>query len=247
MKRTLLAIFCVCVALLALGPRIALGADIFKCKQPNGVIAYQQAPCTKTEQQIAHSHFQRQPDAPIYSQPRPGSSARLPEGYVTNTSGQAAHGFSTNESAGSINTPLGCAGIGCSAHQRGDVTTRECVAPDGRHYYTTNACRTRFNVVDSQSRDWQNDTVEGVPGAVMVGPDRALDPSTGRYIQLQHSPVLQRAQDPGQRIDPDAACRQARLDAKLHPHDTAAAKRAGIVCSKGRGLWDQPPPDRGGR
>lgn len=217
----------------------ASAADLYVCKQSNGVKSYQDSPCAQSDKQVSHDTYTPH----VYAAPAPAAP-------VDETSQQRSYAVQQPAEPTPAQHPT-CAGIGCSAYQSGQVTTRQCVAPDGRRYYTTGECRTRVNVVGDSPRDWHHDTVQGVPDAVMVAPDLALDPTSGRYIQLQHSqleqPVYQRVQDPGRRIDPDTACQLARLDARAHPHDSAAAARAHDVCSKGRGLWDQAPPDRGSR
>lgn len=60
--------------LLAIGSCVC-AADVYVCKGPNGVMAYQQEPCPKTSQNVAHGTYQREPDAPQivdpYSQQQP--------------------------------------------------------------------------------------------------------------------------------------------------------------------------------
>lgn len=241
------------IPLLALGLLIftatsAHAADLYVCKQPNGVKAYQDKPCANSQAQISHDTYTPHVYAP--PAPTPPSDAAAAQSATPSAPPpwQATYGTSSSNNA-APDGDTSCQGIGCTAQQRGQVHTRECVAPSGRAYYTTAECKTRVNVVGQQPRDWQRDHVQGVPGAIMTGPDTALDPNTGRVIYLQHAPdhtpVYQRTQDAGARIAPADACQLARQDANAHPRDHAAARRAHNVCSKGRGLWDQAPPDRG--
>jgi hypothetical protein len=69
-------------------------------------------------------------------------------------------------------------------------------------------------------RNWQQDSVQGMPGAVMTGPDMALDPQTGRQHQLQHQPTTQ-IQRPSARVSDDASVvsrRDACEEAKAQGH-----------------------------
>lgn len=225
----------------------ATAADLYVCKQANGVKAYQDQPCAKTAKQISHDTYTPH----VYAPPAPTQPVN---DSVVGPGGAPPPWQATyDQPVATVPTPqvpvdTGCRGIGCTAQQRGEVHTQECVAPNGRAYYTTGACKTRVNIVGQQPRGWQTDHVEGVPGAIMTGPDTALDPYTGRVIQLEHvpdqTPVYQRARDAGASIPVADACALARQDAHAHPRDHAAARRANTVCNQGRGLWDQAPPDR---
>lgn len=221
----------------------ARAADLYVCKQPNGVKAYQDKPCAQNQVQLSHDTYTPH----VYAPPAPTQSFEY-----TGTPQATPNMSLPTMDAPPVPVPArdtSCQGIGCTAQQRGQVHTRECVSPSGRPYYTTADCKTRVDVVGQRPRDWHGDSVQGVPGAIMTGPDTALDPNTGNVIYLQHAPdhtpVYQRTQDAGARIAPADACQLARQDANAHPRDHAAARRAHNVCSTGRGLWDEAPPDRG--
>ena len=206
---------------------------------------FQQTPCPSTSKPIAHTKFQTAPDDPSPAQRSYGAPPPVQDASLTASPAYPAPQRDRHDAVGST----GCQGIGCTAHQRGEVQSTRCEAPDGRVYYVIGECRRRTIHVGDAPRDWQRDHVQGMPDAVMVGPDRAFDPRTGRTFQLQHapttSPVYVHTQDRGSRVDADAACREARTQAKLNPRNSRAAKRAHDVCSAGRGLWDQAPASGG--
>lgn len=222
----------------------AHAADIYACKDAHGHMTYQDTPCPQQSKTVGHNTYTPVPDAP-YSSPYARADAQPAAGSqrqtTTNVSGYSQAVLDAQ--------PAGCAGIGCSEHQSGQTRATQCTAPNGRAYYTTDTCTSRAQYVGTTSRDWRHDTVEGHPDAVMINRDEALDPRTGHIIQLDaaplNTPVYQTVRDAGRRIDSDAACAAARQDAHMHPRDAKAAKRAHEVCSAGRGLWDQAPPDRG--
>lgn len=221
----------------------AHAGDIYACKDARGNMAYQDKPCPTQAKTVGHGSYKPVPDAPYsspytqapavdQSQPSPGMQSTGTYGVPVNT-----------------RQPTTCAGIGCSQHASGRTAATQCTAPDGRVYYTTQSCTAQSHYVGTTSRDWHNDTVQGHPDAVMINRDEALDPRTGRVIQLDAAPlttpVYQHTHDVGQQVNSDAACQGARSDAHMHPRDAKAAKRVRDVCNAGRGLWDQAPPDHG--
>lgn len=222
----------------------AHAGNIYACKDAHGRAAYQDTPCPQRSKTVGHSTYTPVPDAP-YSSPYAQTTAQPAAGSQHQTVTDAS-GYSQSVTDAQ---PAGCAGIGCSEHQSGQTRATQCTAPSGRVYYTTGTCASRAQYVGTTLRDWRHDNVEGHPDAVMINRDEALDPRTGRIIQLDaaplNTPVYQTIRDAGQRVDSDAACTAARQDAHMHPRDAKAAKRAHDVCSAGRGLWDQAPPDRG--
>jgi hypothetical protein len=213
-------------------------------------MSYQDTPCPNSAKTASHTTYKP------FAKPSPATSGITWDDEAQEpTSAQKVATSQPNDVPapsvqGSATTETTtCAGIGCSQHARGQTVATQCTAPDGRVYYTTKSCTTRMNYVGTTTRGWQRDTVQGHPDAVMINRDEALDPQTGRIMQLDAAPVTtpvyQRARDAGQQINSDAACQGARNDAHMHPRDAKAAKRAREVCSAGRGLWDQAPPDRG--
>lgn len=220
----------------------AHAGDIYACRDAHGNMAYQDKPCPTKSKTVGRGSYKPVPDAP-YSSPYAQASAQ-DQVQAVSTMQATGTGVAANAAQSSP-----CAGIGCSQHDSGQTAATQCTAPDGRVYYTTHSCTVRSNYVGTTSRDWQHDTVQGHPDAVMINRDEALDPSTGRVMQLDaaplSTPVYQRTRDAGQQVNSDAACQGARADAHMHPHNAKAAKRARDVCSAGRGLWDQAPQDRG--
>lgn len=221
----------------------AHAGDIYACKDAHGNMAYQDKPCPTKSETVGHGSYKPVPDAP-YSSPYAQAPAQDQDEVAPSMQATGTYGVTTNATQ-----PSSCAGIGCSQHASGQTAATQCMAPDGRVYYTTHSCTVRSNYVGTTSRGWQHDTVQGHPDAVMINRDEALDPRTGRVIQLDaaplSTPVYQQTRDAGQQVNSDAACQGARADARMHPHDAKAAKRARDVCSAGRGLWDQAPPDHG--
>lgn len=236
------------VALLSIGMwhQRASAGDIYQCKSPQGVTIFQQTPCPSSVKSVGHTKFQAAPDDPYAAQQIYGTPQPNP---LQDASFSDAPAYPSQRDQRGLVRSAGCQGIGCTAHQRGDVQSTRCEAPDGRVYYVVGACRRRSIHVGDAPRDWQRDHVQGVPGAVMVGPDTALDPRTGQTFQLQHAPttrpVYVHTQDQGRRVDADTACSESRAQAKISPSDARAAKRAHDVCSAGRGLWDQAPSSGG--
>jgi len=229
----------------------ARAGDIYACKDTQGRMAYQDTPCPTTAKTASHVTYRP------FAKPSPAPSSVTwdDDAQASPTRRHVAVPQSYGVSAPYIHTgsveAVTCVGIGCTKHQSGQVHTMQCVAPDGRKYYTITTCATREQYVGTAPRDWHNDTVEHYPDAVMINRNEALDPRTGRVMELNSAPmsmsVYQSVRDPGQRINSDAACVAARQDAHMHPDDAKAAKRAHEICSAGRGLWDQAPPDRGVR
>ncbi|HJR14421.1 MAG TPA: DUF4124 domain-containing protein [Rhodanobacteraceae bacterium] len=217
--------------------------DIYACKDAHGNMAYQDKPCPTKSKTVGHGSYTPVPDAP-YSSPY-AQEASQDQGDAA----AATQATGTDSVTTSVAQPSPCAGIGCSQHASGQTAATQCTAPDGRVYYTTRSCTARSHYVGTTSRDWQRDTVQGHADAVMINRNEALDPRTGRVMQLDaaplSTPVYQRTRDAGQQVNIDAGCQGARADARMHPHDAKAAKRARDVCGAGRGLWDQAPPDHG--
>jgi hypothetical protein len=107
-------------------------------------------------------------------------------------------------------------------------------------------------MVGSQTVDrrWQDDTVQGVPGAVMTAPDQAYDPQTGQYIELQHADqtqtvdVYRTTRDQGTSMDADSACAGAQQYADQHPNSEVAQRHVEELCRQGRSLYDTKPSNK---
>lgn len=242
----------VALVLLAAGMwQQAHAGDIYKCKSPQGVTIFQQTPCPPTAKPVAHTKFQAVPDDPSAAQRSDDTQPPVQDAQAAALTGVPSYPVpqqpQRDQHATAADT--GCQGIGCTTHQCGDVQSTRCEAPDGHAYYVVGECRRRSVYLGDVPRSWQRDRVQGMPDAVMVGPDRALDPRTGQTFQLEHAPttrpVYVHTQDQGRQVDADTACSEARAQAKFNPRDARAAKRAHDVCNAGRGLWDQAPPSSG--
>lgn len=215
----------------------AFGADVYVCKGSNGTTAFQQDPCPKTSKYIAHgtytAHLDDASQARLASQSMATPPAAARPTLTRSSTGAPIASYSQQTTHG---------GIGSSAYQRDEVQATQCTAPDGHAYYTTGECKQRSVLVGMKDRDWHSDHVEGVPGAVMIAPDLAIDPDSGNTIHLQHeseqAPVYTLKRDAGVQVDPDAACAAARSYSQHHYADDRAAARARDVCRKGRSLWD---------
>ena len=238
------------VALLAIGVwhQQAHAGDIYKCKSLQGVTIFQQTPCPSTSKSIAHTKFQAVPDDPSAAQRSYDAQPPVQGAQDAALTATPSNPVPQRDQR-AIATDTGCQGIGCTAQQRGEVQSTRCEASDGRVYYVVGACGRRSIHVGDAPRNWRRDQVQGIPGAVMIGPDMALDPRTGQTVQLQHAPtttpVYVHTQDQGRHVDADTACSEARAQAKLNPRDSRAAKQAHDVCDAGRGLWDQVPASGG--
>jgi hypothetical protein len=96
-------------------------------------------------------------------------------------------------------------------------------------------------------RPWQQDQVQGMPGAVMTGPNEAMNPMTGQLVQLEAAPMAvptyQRTRDQGAAVSADEACAGARA-AAAGRFNKRADDRVQELCRFGRSMYDQPRSGR---
>lgn len=219
-------------AALLLAAGAAHAGDIYVCKGEHGEKVYQNAPCPSAAEQVGHNQYSdamaRAPAPPpeAYRADPPPPPVSAPAGRLATSSDQGSHGLDS------------------SVYQRGEVRALKCVTASGRVYYARGACGSSTTAVGTQPEAWRGDKVEGIPGAVMVSPNEALDPATGRIVQLvgapPNRPVIARQQDQGTAVDPDEACRAARkaADGKFSQR---LDRRARELCDEGRSLYDETP------
>lgn len=206
-----------CVSLVRAG-------DIYTCKGKGGVNVYQSTPCPKAVDELNHAaydasmrraadgssgHTERGTNAPsmrkrdMVDNP-PASTARIKYG-----------GRDAGTSTQSQPSPLG--GIGSSAFQRGEVGGTRYVSAKARAYYTAGRCGTSVTYAGDHEVDWRHNQVQGVPGAVMINPDQAIDP-------------IDRA---GGTTDPDGSS-GTNLCANTRPGIASKCRRGVRRCPQGR-------------
>lgn len=217
-------------------PAVRAG-NIYTCKGANGVNTYQNLPCAKPAEQIQHATYDdalARPGTPAPTAPR--------DRYGTAAPAHRGMGAAIPPPAA---LPATTGGLGSSAYQRGEVQGTRCVNARGQVYYTAAGCGTSTQRVGTQERLWRGDTVEGVPGAVMIGPDQAVDPRTGQVVELEHTQdrvdVYRTTRDAGAAMDADQACTGAQQVAAQHPHSQQAQRRVEDLCRRGRSLYDTQP------
>jgi hypothetical protein len=136
-------------------------------------------------------------------------------------------------------------GLGVSAYARGDIRAVRCTKASGKVYYAKGVCGTSTTTEIVAGRNWHNDTVQGMPDAVMVGPDQALNPRTGQVVQLDNVPnqtvVHVTTRDRAQSVSTDAACARAQAAEAKHPFSKSITRRVSKLCQQGRSLYDQKP------
>lgn len=233
---------------------LAQAGDIYTCKGKGGVNVYQNTPCPKAADELKHAaydasmrraadgssgHTERGANAPsmrkrdMLDNP-PASTAQINYG-----------GSDAGNSTQSQPSPVG--GIGSSAFQRGEVGGTRCVSAKGRVYYTAGRCGTSVTYAGDHEVDWRRNQVRGVPGAVMINPDQAIDPMTGQMVQLiptpRAAPTYVQTRDQGSPVSADEACEGARK-AAAGRFNKKADDRVQQLCRFGRSLYDQTP--RGG-
>lgn len=194
------------------------------CKRVHGEKVFQITACVRSTQKIDHKAYDDAKARPTvakqntsYSSDSVVSSSRPMDMQQPTESGQSTHEGGYGLGGPPVHAP-----------------TVRCIAASGRVYDTHYACGSSNVQVDTQERDWRRDKVQGMPGAMMIGPDQALNPQTGQIVQLQHKPdtkpVYQRVQDSGTAIDPEKACKQARL-AMVKDHSKAASDHETDMCA----------------
>lgn len=226
--------------------------DIYTCKGAHGEKVYQNAPCSTADKQVEHRKYDasmaRAEDGSAGATERiytsPTASYYGNDGSSGNSRSGASGAFDYSGVDQSANAaPAHAGGIGSSAYQRGEVRGTRCVTTKGRVYYTAGACGTSVTYAGTAPVDWHKDQVQGVPGAVMVGPNQAMNPMTGQIVQLDAAPtvapVYQRSRDAGTAVGADEACAGARK-AAAGRFDRKADRRVQELCRSGRSLYDQP-------
>jgi hypothetical protein len=232
---------------LAVAALVAMGSahagDIYTCKGANGVNTYQNTPCATSTKQLGHQTYSADmarapaPSADEYGYGSSDAAPRMAPRAATAGGGQAA--APAQQSFGH--------GLGTSAYQRGEVRTMRCVNARGQVYFTRDQCGTSTVATGVAPRAWQKDQVQGMPDAVMVGPDQALNPVNGRIVNLTPEPTMvptfHRSQDQGSAADANDACTAARK-AATGRFDRRADQRVQDLCRSGRSLYDQPRSSR---
>jgi hypothetical protein len=100
-----------------------------------------------------------------------------------------------------------------------EETALRCTSAGGRVYYrpVSEGCGSSTVFGNPEVRNWQQDRVADAPGAVMVAPNQAIDPHTGKILELQDTPAISRPsmqlRDHAEGIDKEKACQLARADA----------------------------------
>jgi hypothetical protein len=229
---------------------LAQAGDIHTCKGKGGVNVYQNSPCPKPADELNHAaydasmgraadgssgHTERGAYAPSLRRQMPARDSSAPVADI-NYSGSSATPAQTQ--------PTLAGGIGSSAYQRGEVRGTRCVNADGHVYFTAGACGSSVSYAGDQPVDWHRDQVQGVPGAVMIGPNQALDPMTNQIVQLietpQVAPTYMRTRDSGTHVGADEACAGARK-AAAGRFNKRADDRVQELCRFGRSMHDQTP------
>lgn len=222
----------------------AHAGNIYVCKGAHGVNSYQNTPCPTPVTQIRHETYD---DALA----RPGIPSPAPVSYAAGVSVRAVSPGGAPLITAPVRLPRAISttgGLGSSAYQRGEIQGTRCVNANGQVYYTAAACRTSTTTQTQwEPHDWHHDTVQGMPGAPMVGPNQAVDPYNGRVVNLQPTrgddsvEVQHTTQDQGVPMDADAACAGAQRAAKEHPFSGSAQRDVEALCRRGRSLYDTQP------
>ncbi len=230
---------------------LAQAGDIYTCKGKGGVNVYQNTPCPEASDELNHSAYrasmrraadgssdrnERGAEAPsMHQQERLSDPSPYSRGISYSGSGRAA---STQDQ------PSQTGGIGSSAYQRGEVAGTRCVNAKGNVYYTAGRCGTSVTYTGEHEVDWRHSQVQGVPGAVMINPDQAIDPTTGQMVQLiptaRTAPTYVRTRDEGSSFGADEACEGARKVAAGR-FNKKADDRVQALCRFGRSMYDQTP------
>lgn len=227
---------------------LAQAGDIYTCKGKGGVNVYQSTPCSKAADELNRAAYdasmrraadgtsgrtERGADAPSM---RRQASTDYPAANIT---------YSSNGRDASGQAPvIRSGGLGSSAYQRGEVHGTRCVNAKGQVYFTGGSCGTSVSYAGDHPVDWHRDQVQGVPGAVMINPDQALDPATGQVVQLIPTPHVApsyvQTRDQGAPVSADEACEGARK-AAAGRFNKKADDRVQELCRFGRSMYDQTP------
>ena len=193
---------------------------VYKCVDPDGQVSYQQTACP-TEQSQEQVHVADGPTLTPEEQFRAAAHAAgmTPAEFAESLLPADQRAPQTQYAAPQPNRPP--SSMPRSSAPSGDTLLR-CQKPNGDVYFSRQGCGSSRVYGDPivVQRNWQQDSVQGMPGAVMTGPDMAMDPQTGRPVQLQHQPTTQ-IQRPSTRVSDDASVvsrRDACEEAKAQGH-----------------------------
>lgn len=238
------------VVLLALAGTVHAG-DIYACQGEHGEKVYQNTPCQTTAKQLEHRQYD--PSMARAADGSAGATERIytepPDTYYgadaqrSNAPASSGFDYSSGSGADVPRAPAITGGIGSSAYQRGEIRGTRCVTARGRVYYTAGACGTSVTYAGTAPVDWHKDQVGGIPGAVMVAPNQALNPMTGQIVRLEAAPtaapIYHRSRDAGTAVDANEACAGARK-AAAGRFNRKADRQVQELCRSGRSLYDQP-------
>ncbi|MCB1629445.1 MAG: DUF4124 domain-containing protein, partial [Xanthomonadales bacterium] len=191
-------------------------SSIFKCTGPDGSVSYQQAPCESGSQQETPVVS----EAPTLTAEERFKAAAYEAGLSPSEARRLLESPGTSDASRGIPEPADR--THSESQQVRQPTGRnaafKCVRPDGSFYFSIDPCGT--SVVrgprTTVPRNWVNDRVEGSPGAVMVAPDIAINPTTGQPIHLvPQAPTVTRQRkwnvaDTQSVVDRDDACDAAK-------------------------------------
>lgn len=170
------------------------------------------------------------------------TKARMMPGWA---SGAATHEQTSPRRAATTSSTNHVGGLGVSAYARGDIHAVRCTTASGRVYYAKGTCSTSTTTEVVVGHDWHGDKVRGMPGAVMVGPNEAMDPRTGQVVDLQtvsnNTVVHVTTRDHAQSVSADKACAEAQKAEARHPYSHKITRRVQALCQQGRSLYDQKP------
>lgn len=238
-------------ACLLLCAGLAQAGDIYTCKGKGGVNVYQSIPCPKAAVELNHSAYdnsmRRAVDGSSGHTERGADAPSMRKQDVLDSPQSSTAGINYGGSDGGASTqsqPVPTGGIGSSAYQRGEVGGTRCVSAEGRVYYTAGRCGTSVTYAGDHEVDWRHNQVQDVPGAVMINPDQAIDPMTGRMVQLiptpRVAPTYVQTRDQGSPVSADEACEGARK-AAAGRFNKKADDRVQQLCRFGRSMYDQTP------
>ena len=239
------------LACLLLYAGLAQAGDIYTCKGKGGINVYQNTPCPKSADELSHTAYdasmRRAVDGSGGHTERGANAPSMREQSMSTDSSSYVAGNNYGSGNGvppATVLPAQAGGIGSSAYQRGEVQGTRCVNARGKVYFTAGRCGTSVSYAGDRPVDWHRAQVQDMPGAVMVGPNRALDPMTGQIVDLvptpQVAPTYVQTRDQGTPVSADEACEGARK-AAAGRFNKKADDRVQALCRFGRSMHDQTP------
>jgi hypothetical protein len=204
---------------IALAAPAAWAQKVFKCVDETGKVTFQQSSCPGKSPSADAVTFQR---SPTLTDEERFKGAAYRAGMTPEEAVQLLQGSGSNPSdaAPATRVPQSAPRSVPVADQDPEDTGLRCTAANGKIYYRSRSegCGTSRVFGDPQVRNWQRDQVTGVPGAVMLNNNQALDPRTGQVLNLTPAPTTvrpsQRVQDQADIIGRDTACEEAKRDAQ---------------------------------